>query len=128
MECPIKKRYIAIFAVLAIALGSFASAQNRPISGGLPWDNAEADPILQQRVEAMFPDGTPLVVLIEALQSERFSMGFFVNVPQPYHGTGSSTKNVVRLVLGCGSTVNLQWQQVGGVVYDMTGRMHQRCL
>lgn len=125
-----KKFLLIVLAVVAVAAGSIAVAETRAISGGLPWNNNAAEPVLDAKLAEMFPDGTPVEVLNTALAKERFAM---VSDDRGYStptGDGSryASRGVVRLVFGCSTRVALRWEQRDGQVFDMEGNMHQGCL
>jgi len=124
------KKLLIVVAVILSVVGGMAAAQGRPISGQLPWNNSEAEPILQERVEQMFPDGTDVDVLNEALAAERFSMvsdNRGISTPRG-DGNRFASRQVVRLVFGCSTRVALRWEQLNGQVFNMEGNMHQGCL
>ncbi|MCF2903728.1 hypothetical protein L0666_01910 [Octadecabacter sp. CECT 8868] len=116
--------------VIAAFLGTMSLAQDRPISGSLPWNNEAAEPVLEQRLADMFPDGTPVAKLDTALDAERFSMvsddrGLSSATSE---GRRFASRGVARFVFGCTTRVSLRWQQVDGQVFEMEGYMHQGCL
>ena len=125
-----KKLLIVGIAHGAIGIGSYAMAQGRAISGGLPWNNTAADPVLDARLAEMFPDGTPVGVLNEVLRAERFSKVSDQRGISTPTGDGRrfASRGVARFVFGCSTRVSLSWQQRDGMIYEMDGNMHQGCL
>ena len=125
-----KKRYIALLAVAAIATGSYVSAQGREISGGLPWSNQKANVVLDARLAENFPDGTPVAVLNDILASERFSHVSDDRGSSTPTGDGRrfASRGVIRLLPGCSTRVSLRWEQIDGLIINMDGSMHQSCL
>ncbi|AKS46275.1 hypothetical protein SAMN05444287_1384 [Octadecabacter temperatus] len=125
-----KKLLVFVVALIAIGLGSYVSAQGREISGGLPWNNQDAEVVLKERVAERFPDGTPVGVLNEILDAERFSMVSDDRGQTTPTGDGSryASRGVARFIFGCSTRVSLRWQQRDGQVFEMEGYMHQGCL
>lgn len=116
--------------ILALGAGIAATSVCADIARGLPWNNNAADVVLEQRMAAQFPDGTPVAVLERALNIERFSMasdrGF--SSPNTSEGRRSASKHVVRFRFGCGNRVQVTWQQREGRIYEVRAIVHEGCL
>jgi len=124
------KKILILFALCCGVAGSAVNAQNRPISSDLPWDNDAATAVLEDRLPVMFPDGSSAANLHAALENERFHMtsdrrGTSTPTSDGYHFVN---KNVLRFRFGCGTTLQVNWQQRDGQVFDIVGRMHEGCM
>ncbi len=124
------KKILLGLALCALFAGTVSHAQGRVISGNLPWDNDAATIVLQQRLEGMFPDGTPIPDLDAALIAERFSFeGDRRGYSSPtMDGTRRASRHVARFRFGCGTRLQMSWTQSGGQVFDIRGILHEGCL